>query len=157
MIRQLSPWFENIGKRITKAPKIYLRDTGLLHALLNLKSVSQVLSYPRFGFSWEGFAMEQVITAMRAEHDAFYYRTHAGAELDLLIVRGGKRYGFEFKFEDAPRPTRSMYVVQKDLKLTHLWVVSGGERELPLADGISTLPLSQIKNIASVMTGKSRH
>jgi hypothetical protein len=153
MVRQLPPWFENTGKRVVKAPKIYLRDTGLLHSLLNLKSSAQALSHPRFGFSWEGFAMEQVISAARADHDAFHYRTHAGAELDLVILSGGKHYGFEFKFEDAPRPTRSMYVAQEDLDLAHLWVVFGGEREWPLAKGISTLPLSQISHAVATMVG----
>lgn len=151
MVRQLPPWFENTGKRVVKAPKIYFRDTGLLHTLLNLKTVDQVWSHPRFGFSWEGFAMEQVIGAARAEQDAYFYRTHAGAELDLLLVRGGKRYGFEFKFEDAPRPTRSMHVARGDLKLDHLWVVHGGERSLPLAEGISTLPLAEIRAAAKAM------
>ena len=95
--------------------------------------------------------MEQVIGAAQAEQDAFFYRTHAGAELDLLIIRGGKRYGFEFKFEDAPRATRSMHVARKDLKLTHLWVIFGGERSMPLADGISTMPLADIGKAVEVM------
>lgn len=151
MARQLPPWFENTGKRVVKAPKVYLRDTGLLHALLNLKTVEEVWSHPRFGFSWEGFAMEQVIGAAQAEPDAYFYRTHAGAELDLLIVRGGKRYGFEFKFEDAPKPTRSMHVAMEDLKLNRIWVVHGGERATPLAEGISTLPLGGIHEAAAEM------
>ena len=88
--------------------------------------------------------MEQVIGATEAEQDAYFYRTHAGAELDLLIIRGGKRYGFEFKFEDAPKPTRSMHVAMDDLKLERIWVVHGGSRSLPLAEGISTLPLGRI-------------
>jgi predicted AAA+ superfamily ATPase len=153
MVRQLLPWFENTGKRLVKAPKVYFRDTGLLHSLLALKTPEQVLSHPRFGFSWEGFAMEQVIRAARAEHDAYFYRTHAGAELDLLIMRGGKRYGFEFKFEDAPRPTRSMHVALADLGLAHLWVVFGGERELPLTDRISTLPLDRVDAVVGKLKG----
>lgn len=144
MVRQLPPWFANTGKRVVKSPKVYLRDTGLLHALLNLKTVEQVWAHPRFGFSWEGFAMEQVLSATQAEQDAYFYRTHAGAELDLLIVRGGKRYGFEFKFEDAPKPTRSMHVTMEDLNLDRIWVVHSGDRKLPLADGISTLPLAHV-------------
>lgn len=151
MVRQLPPWFENTGKRVVKAPKVYLRDTGLLHALLNLKTVEQVWAHPRFGFSWEGFAMEQVIGAAQAERDAYFYRTHAGAELDLLIVRGGTRYGFEFKFEDAPQPTRSMFVAVEDLKLKRLWVVHSGDRALPLADKISTLPLVLIADAVREM------
>lgn len=144
MVRQLLPWFENTGKRLVKAPKVYFRDSGLLHSLLGLKTTDQVLSHPRFGFSWEGFALEQVVRAAQADRDAYFYRTHAGAELDLLIMRSGKSYGFEFKFADAPGPSKSMHVALKDLRLEHLWVVYPGERALPLADRISTLPLDQV-------------
>lgn len=154
MLRQLPPWFENTGKRLVKAPKIYFRDTGILHSLLGLRTITQVMGHPRFGFSWEGMALEQVIRAARAEHDAYFYRTHAGAELDLVIIRGGKRYGFEFKFEDAPQPTRSMHVALEDLKLNHLWVVFGGERALPLTDRISTLPLAKVAAIVGSMIGR---
>lgn len=153
MVRQLPPWFENTGKRVVKAPKIYLRDTGLLHTLLNLRTIREVWSHPRLGFSWEGFAMEQVIGATEAEQDAYFYRTHAGAELDLLIVRGGKRYGFEFKFEDSPRPSRSMYVARDDLRLEHLWVVHPGKLSVPLTESISTLPLGQVCDAAEHMRG----
>lgn len=153
MVRQLIPWFENTGKRMVKAPKIYFRDTGLLHSLLGLKTLDQVFSHPRFGFSWEGFALEQVLSETQAERDAYYYRTHAGAELDLLIMRNGKRYGFEFKFEDAPRPTKSMHVAIQDLGLEHLWVVHSGERTLTLANRISTLPLPDIRQARQVMGG----
>lgn len=156
LARRLPAWFENTGKRVVKSPKVYLRDTGVLHTLLNLKTPGQVLSHPRFGFSWEGFAMEQVINAARAGQDAFHYRTHAGAELDLVVMRGGRRYGFEFKFEDAPRPTRSMRVAGQDLGLTHLWVVFSGEREWPLAERISTLPLSRISRAVEIMDGSRR-
>jgi len=147
MLRQLPPWFENTGKRVLKAPKVYFRDTGLLHSLLGLRSPEQVLAHPRFGFSWEGFALEQVIQAAETEQDAYYYRTHAGAELDLLLLRSGKRYGFEFKFEDAPRMTRSMHVAIEDLRLEHLWVVFNGERALPLGEKTSTLPLADVASV----------
>lgn len=102
LVRRLLPWFENTGKRQVRAPKLYLRDSGLLHALLGLRITRDVFSHPRFGLSWEGFALEQIIGFLRAERDAFYWATHAGAELDLLVVRGGRRYGFELKFTDAP-------------------------------------------------------
>jgi uncharacterized protein len=148
MLRQLLPWFENTGKRVLKAPKVYFRDTGLLHSLLGLRTPDQTLAHPRFGFSWEGFAMEQVVQAAEAERDAYYYRTHAGAELDLLLMRSGKRYGFEFKFEDAPRMTKSMHVVIEDLDLEHLWVVFNGERRLSLGDKVSTLPLADVAAVA---------
>lgn len=145
MVRQLPPWFENTGKRVVKAPKVYFRDTGLLHALLRVKSLEQLLAYPRFGFSWEGFAMEEVIQYVQADRDSYFYKTHGGAELDLLVVRGGRRYGFEFKFEDTPRVTRSMHEVLKDLKLTKLWVVYNGDRSYPLGERLGALPLANCR------------
>lgn len=148
MVRTLAPWFENVGKRLVKAPKVYFRDTGLLHSLLGIKTLGQAMNFPRLGFAWEGFAMNEVIRAIGADRDAYYYRTHAGTELDLVVIRGGKRYGFEFKFEDSPRPTKSMHLSINDLSLEHLWVVSTGTRSLPLADRISTLPLNLIESIA---------
>jgi predicted AAA+ superfamily ATPase len=152
MIRQLPPWFENTRKRLVKAPKVYFRDTGLLHALLGLKRIDQVLAYPRFGFSWEGFAMEEIIRHAQADRDAYFYKTHAGAELDLLLMRGGSRYGFEFKFEDRPRPTRSMHVVLEDLKLAKLWIVYSGDRSYPLGDRMEAIPLKGCgKTIAKLM------
>jgi uncharacterized protein len=153
MVRQLPPWFENTGKRVVKAPKIYFKDPGLLHALLGLKSTEQVLAHPRMGFSWEGFAMEEVIRAAQADRDAYFYRTHAGAELDLLIMRGGRRYGFEFKFEDAPRPTRSMHQVTEDLGLERIWVVYPGDRCYPVAERIELLPLSMLDHALERMNG----
>lgn len=144
MVRQLPPWFENVGKRLVKAPKIYLRDTGLLHALLSLRDTDQALAHPRLGFSWEGFALEEVLIRLRAERDAYYYKTHGGAELDLLIAHGGRRYGFEFKFRDSPTTTHSMHVVIDDLKLDRLFVVYPGTNRYPLADKIEVLPLKDL-------------
>lgn len=151
MVRQLQPWFENTGKRVVKAPKVYFRDTGLLHALLGLRTGRQILSHPRMGFSWEGFAMDETIRASGAERDAYFYRTHAGAEIDLVIARGGRRYGFEFKFADAPRVTRSMHVALSDLKLKRIWIVYPGDRVWKLADRIEALPLSQMESAVRAM------
>ncbi|MCU0722321.1 MAG: ATP-binding protein [Planctomycetes bacterium] len=151
LARVLPPWFENLGKRLVKAPKVYIRDPGLLHALLGLRTWPELLAHPVFGFSWEGFAMEQVLQAARAEREAWFYRTHAGAELDLLIVRGAKRFGFEFKFEDAPAPTRSMRVAIEDLRLERLWIVAPGDRAYDLDDRLSVLPLAQIAAAAKEM------
>jgi hypothetical protein len=145
MIRQLPPWFENLGKRLVKAPKIYFRDTGLLHALLGLRNLDQVSSHPRLGFSWEGFAIEEVLIRLQADQDAYFYKTHGGAELDLLIMRGGKRYGFEFKFQDAPRPTKSMHGVLEDLRLDQLFVVHPGSKSYALGERITALPLDFVK------------
>lgn len=141
MIRQLPPWYENVGKRLVKSPKIYFRDTGLLHALLGLRNYEQVLAHPRLGFSWEGFALEEVLRRLHAEHDAYFYKTHGGAELDLLVMRSGKRYGFEIKFQDAPRPTKAMHVVVEDLRLDRLFVVYPGSRNYPMGDHIEALSL----------------
>jgi hypothetical protein len=147
MVRQLPPWFENLGKRLVKAPKVYLRDSGLLHTLLGVRDHLQVQSHPKLGFSWEGFALEQIIQMADAEREAFFYRTHAGAELDLLLVRNGKRYGFEFKYEDAPRSTKSMHVVTNDLKLAKLWVVYPGGQTAPLHEGMEVVPLKNIQTV----------
>lgn len=142
LVRQLPPWFENIKKRLVKAPKVYLRDSGVLHSLLGLRDKLQVQSHPKLGFSWEGFALEQIVRLAGAERDAYFYRTHGGAELDLLLVRNGQRFGFEFKYEDAPRSTKSMHIVREDLRLDRLWVVYPGESAYPLREGIEVVPLS---------------
>jgi len=143
MVRQLSPWFENVGKRLVKAPKVYIRDSGILHALLGLRDLTQVQSNPKLGGSWEGFALEQVIRLAGAERESYFYKTYAGAELDLLVMRGGKRYGFEFKYADAPGTSKSMHNVMADLKLDRLWVVYPGEGRYPLNDRMEALPLAK--------------
>jgi predicted AAA+ superfamily ATPase len=144
LVRRLLPWFENVGKRVVKAPKIYLRDSGLLHALLALRDAQEIRSHPRYGMSWEGYAMEQVISVLAAERDAYFWATHGGAELDLLVVRGGRRLGFEFKYADAPATTKSMRVAMADLKLDKLWVIYPGDRRFPLDERIEALSLSHI-------------
>lgn len=147
MIRQLPPWFENVGKRLVKAPKVYFRDTGLLHALLGLRTERELSTYSRLGFSWEGFAIEEIVRRLDAEREAYFYKTHGGAELDLLIVRGGRRYGFEIKYSDAPAPTRSMHVALEDLGLAKLWVVHPGSRRYRLTARIEALPLAEIGSL----------
>ena len=131
MIRVLPPWFENLGKRLVKSPRVFLRDSGVLHFLLGLEDPDQLPLHPRYGASWEGFALEQTLIA-HGGHEAYFYRTQRGAELDLLLLRGGKRFGFEFKCSDAPKTTKSMHIVIDDLGLEHLWVVYPGELEYPL-------------------------
>jgi predicted AAA+ superfamily ATPase len=150
MTRVLPPWFENIRKRQVKAPKIYLRDSGLLHALLQLTTVADLQSHPKLGASWEGFALEQVIGAL-GTRDAYFWATHGGAELDLLVRSAGKHYGFEFKYADAPGGSRSMHVAIEDLRLEHLWVVYPGHQEYSLDDKISVLPIEAVPglNLAS--------
>ena len=143
MIRVLPPWFENLRKRQVKAPKIYLRDSGLLHALLQLTTVVDLQSHPKLGASWEGFALEQVIAAL-GNRDAYCWATHGGAELDLLVRIAGKHYGFEFKYADAPGASRSMHVAIQDLRLEHLWVVYPGHQEYSLDDKISVISIDSV-------------
>ncbi len=145
VVRQLAPWAANVGKRLVKAPKVYVRDSGLLHYFLGIRDRLGLLAHPGLGASWEGLVVDQVIRRLSAERDAFFYRTHAGAELDLLIVRGSRRFGFEAKYGDTPTITKSMRVAQQDLQLEHLWVVHPGERSLPLGDGISSLALRDLE------------
>ncbi|MHC4162780.1 MAG: ATP-binding protein [Planctomycetota bacterium] len=147
MVRVLPPWFENVGKRQVKAPKTYLGDSGLLHALLQLTTLEQVQGHPKLGASWEGYAIEEVIAAL-ATRDVYYWATHGGAELDLFARAGGKRYGFEFKYADAPGTSRSMHVAIEDLSLEHLWVVYPGDKEYRLTDRITALPLAAVPGLA---------
>lgn len=142
MVRLLPPWFENTGKRLVKSPKAYIRDSGLLHALLGLKTDAAITSHPKLGASWEGFAIETIIQTHKAQHDSYFWATQSGAELDLLIIRGGKRYGFEFKYADAPRKTKSMGIALEDLKLDILYVVHPGSDRYPIAPKIEAIPLS---------------
>ena len=147
LVRQLPPWFENIGKRLVKAAKVYIRDSGLLHTLLGLKDRNHVLSHPKLGFSWEGFAIEQVLGMTGAERDAYFYKTHGGAELDCLIVRGGKKYGFKFKFTDAPSLIKSMHIVCDDLKLEQLFIIYPGTKAYPMAEKVEAAPLLKLKQV----------
>ena len=147
MVRVLPPWFENLGKRIVKSPKVYLRDSGILHFLLGLDEMTELAMHPRYGASWEGFALEQMLLA-HGERGAYFYGTQRGAELDLLLLRRGRRWGFEFKCTDAPRTTKSMRVVLEDLGLEHLWVVYPGDLEYPLTEEITALPLKNIGDMS---------
>ena len=147
MVRALPPWFANIRKRQVRSPRIYVRDTGLLHALLTLETHDQVAGHPKVGASFEGFAVEQVAGAFETG-GAYFWATHGGAELDLLVMHGGRRYGFECKLSDAPGTTRSMRVALADLELEHLWVVYPGHEAYPLDDRISVLPVGGVPALA---------
>lgn len=140
VVRQLPPWFENIGKRQVKAPKIYVRDSGLLHALLSLRTRRDLMAHLKYGASWEGFAIEQVLSLLRPA-ESYFWATHAGAELDLMIVQNGKRLGFEMKCTDAPTMTKSMAVAIEDLRLSHLYVVYPGTRSYRLARAVEVVSL----------------
>lgn len=142
MIRQLQPWFENISKRQVKSPKIYFRDTGILHAMLNIPDQSALLTHPKLGASWEGFALEQIILSSRARsEDCYFWATHQQAELDLMIIEGLKRKGFEIKYTDVPKATKSMYIALNDLKLDELTVIYPGHKTFWLDERIKAAGL----------------
>ena len=142
MVRQLQPWYENLGKRQVKSPKIYFRDTGYLHALLGIRGAAELTRHPRAGASWEGFALEQVLRLAQPD-EAYFWATHQGAELDLLMFKHGKRVGIEFKRVDAPSLTPSMRIAMRDLGLHALYVVYPGDRRYRLAEGVEAVPMTQ--------------
>jgi len=146
MIRQLQPWFEVLGKRQVKAPKIYFRNTGLLHSLLDIPDKHSLLGHPKVGASWEGFALEQALQILRP-NSAYFWGTHAGAELDLIFQLNGKRYGMEIKFNEAPSLTPSMRIATSDLALDHLWIIHPGSEAYPVAKNITTLPLKNLEDV----------
>lgn len=148
MLRQLPPWFENLGKRQVKAPKVFVRDSGLLHVLLGIQNRRGLELHPKVGASWEGFALEEAIKAHRPD-EAYYWATHQGAELDLLMFKRGRRIGVEFKRQDAPALTRSMQIARADLKLDRLLVVYPGQRGYKLADGVDVIPLADLVGAGS--------
>lgn len=142
MVRQLQPWYENIGKRQVKAPKIYIRDSGIFHTLIGVNTNSDLLVNPKLGASWEGFALEQIIFHLDAQQEeCYFWGTHQQAELDLLIIKNGKRLGFEIKYSGAPKLTKSMQIAQEDLALDTLTVVYPGDIEYPLTKDIYVKPL----------------
>ncbi len=148
MVRVLPPWFENLKKRQVRAPKIYVRDAGLLHHLLGIGTELELAGHPKVGASFEGFAIEQLLTLTGAR-DAYFWATHGGAELDLLLVRSGRRYGFECKLADAPGTTRSMRVALDDLGLEHLWILYPGDESYALDERISVQPAARIPELAA--------
>ena len=143
MVRQLPPWFENLGKRQVKAPKVYLRDSGLLHALLGPPTFAALEGHPKIGASWEGFVLEHVLR-LTGEREAYFWATPAGAELDVLLFRGGRRIGIEIKYSDAPRFTKSMAIAQKDLTLDRLLVVYPGAQSYPLREGAEVVAMADL-------------
>ena len=140
MIRRLLPWQANLGKRLVKSPKIYFRDSGLFHTLCGIASASELMTHPKLGASWEGFALEELVQAQRPDN-VWFYAVHSGSELDLLMETGGQRIGVEFKRADAPTATRSMHLAITDVGLDELWVVYPGTRAYALEDRIKVRPL----------------
>ena len=143
MVRQLPPWFENLGKRQVKAPKVYIRDSGLLHSLLGIGSRRDLELHPKVGASWEGYAVEEVLKAMRPD-EAYYWATHQGTEIDLLLFKRGRRIGIECKRMDAPVLTPSMRIALTDLKLDELHVAYPGDKRYALAKNVEVVPLAQL-------------
>jgi len=145
VVQQLRPWAANVGKRVVKSPKIYIADSGILHALLGLATPRDLLRHPKLGASWEGFMLDQAVRALRARREeCYFWATHARAELDLLVVRGTRREGFEIKRTDAPRVTPSMRSAMETLRLDRLHVIHAGTTSFPLDSGIRAVASSAI-------------
>ena len=146
VVRQLQPWHENLGKRQVKSPKVYLSDTGLLHHLLGIATQEDLESHPKVGASWEGFVIHEIMRRYDADAEScFFWATHAGAELDLLLMKGSQRLGFEIKRTTAPRITASMHAARDSLRLDKLTVIHAGQHAFSLAEGIEALPFDRIE------------
>ena len=145
VLRQLSPWHENVGKRQVKSPKVYVADSGMLHALLGIDDLSALEGHPKLGASWEGFLLDQIIRLNGLQwKECFFWRTYAGAELDLLIVKGNRRIGFEIKRTSSPSLTPSMRNAIHDLALDQCYLVHAGQHSFPLADHVDAISASRI-------------
>jgi predicted AAA+ superfamily ATPase len=142
MVRAIQPWYENLQKRQVKSPKIFIRDSGLLHALLSLQG-AEIQTNMKLGASWEGFAIEQILSRVKSR-DYYYWRTHAGLELDLMVMKNGKRLGFEIKYSETIKVTRSMHQIIEDLKLDCFYLVYQGKHNLMLDTKIQLLPVSDL-------------
>jgi len=148
MIRLLLPWHENLSKRQVKSPKVYFRDSGLLHSLAGIETLEQLQTHPRLGASWEGFALEETIRLVGVwEEHCYFWATHQGAELDLMLTKGKRRVGFEFKYNPSPGLTPSMKTAMRDLKLDRLWVVHPGKNKYPLEKNVEAIPLPDLEKI----------
>jgi predicted AAA+ superfamily ATPase len=143
LVRQLPPWHENLGKRQIKAPKVYFRDSGMLHQLLGIRSEKELLAHPKCGASWEGYALEETLKAVHPD-EAYFWATYQGAELDLLLFKRGRRLGVEFKRMDAPTLTPSMRIALKDLGLEGLTVLHPGAASYPLGERVRVMPLAAL-------------
>ncbi len=151
MIRQLQPFHANLRKRQVKSPKIYVRDTGLLHQLLGIGTLKELLTHPKIGASWEGFVIEQVLSS-EPHDEAFYWATHQGAEVDLVLRRGDQLLGVECKRTDTPRVTRSIRIAQEDLGLTRVAVIHPGVKRYPLSEAVEAVPLSELARPESLFS-----
>lgn len=143
MLRLLQPWFANVGKRVVKHPKVYIRDSGLFHTLMSIETHEDLLSHPKLGASWEGFALDLVCSKLQHRvKDVYFWSTHSGAEVDLFWQANGKDWAIEFKYMDAPKLTRSMVSACEDLDLNHLWIIYPGNATYSLAENMTVCPLT---------------
>jgi predicted AAA+ superfamily ATPase len=147
LVRRLEPYFANVGKRLVKSPKVYLRDSGLLHGLLNIRSVDDLQGNPIAGASWEGFVIEQVSGLAPEGSHLSFYRTAAGAELDLILERGQRKLGFEIKFSVAPTPTKGFWTALNDLNLDRAYIVAPVRERYPLAEGVEVVPVTMLEKL----------
>jgi predicted AAA+ superfamily ATPase len=150
MVRQLQPWHENLGKRQVKSPKVYLRDSGLLHCLLEVADRRALLGHARVGASFEGFAIEEVLRVV-SPSQAFFWGTHGGGELDLFFVADGRRHGVEVKLDEAPSPTRSMRTAIEDLSLDHVWVIYPGRHSYQADEKITVWPIQDVSKLPEAL------
>lgn len=145
MVRVVQPWHINIGKRLVKRPKIYIRDAGIFHSLISVENEKQLFAHTKLGASWEGFAMECVSRNIgKRDQEMYFWSTHTGSEIDLFWQHEGRNWGIEFKYSDAPKITKSMQIAMRDLKLSHLWVVYPGKESYGLAKNITVCALKDI-------------
>lgn len=152
VMRQLPPWFENISKRQVKSPKVYLRDTGILHERLGVLSFSALESNPKLGASWEGFALEETLR-ITGDREAYFWNTQGGAELDLMVFINGRRFGFEFKYADTPKVTRSLKVAHADLSLERVFIIHPGKESYPLNNWAESLAIGDLAERLKDATG----
>ncbi len=153
MLRILSPWYTNLGKRHVKSPKIYFRDSGIFHTLARMETQDDFLLSPLLGASFEGFALEEVIRHLQVDpHDCYFWATHGGAELDLFVQHGKHRLGFEFKYADRPSVTKSMRIALQDLNLDHLYIVHPGSISWPIQDNVDVIGINDLKIYFSDLT-----
>jgi predicted AAA+ superfamily ATPase len=147
IVRQLMPWFANTGKRLTKSPKMYVRDTGLLHALLQLVTTNQLFSHPGLGSSWEGFVIEQILATLPTGYQPYFYRTGAGAEIDLVLHGGGRTIAVEVKCSAAPKVSKGFWLAYSDLGCAKGFVVYPGQDRYPISETVEVLPVSELSRI----------
>lgn len=147
MVRLLQPWFANVKKRLVRSPKVYIRDSGIYHALQSIETIDDLRKHPSIGASWEGYAIEEIVSLLdKRDNEVFFYGAQSGVELDLFWQNKGKNYGVEFKYKDAPSTTKSMHQAISDLDLHKLWVVYPGDKVYDLTEKIKVVPLSAIKD-----------